>query len=173
MIILYRGSRGKGKTLTMVKDAYKFHQAGFKVYGNLTLKFGNYISSQEVVDLNRRSDLKDCVLVIDEIELFFDSRNFSKQENKTFSHFLQQIRKRNIVILCTAQYVNLIDLRIRQQLDLIVYPNYDKKTQLCRAYYFDLTKIEDAFSSFSLSPTYVVYNGNKIFGLYDTYEMLL
>lgn len=173
MIILYRGSRGKGKTLTMVKDAYNFYKAGFRVFGNLKLGFGKLITSDEVVSLDHASDLKNCVLVVDEIELFFDSRNFGKTQNKTFSHFLQQIRKRNIVILCTAQYVNLIDLRIRQQLDIVVYPRFDKKTKFCSVNYFDLTKIEDCFTEVKLNPTYLVYDASKIFPLYDTYELLL
>lgn len=173
MIIMYRGSRGKGKTLTMVKDAFKYYNHGFKVYGNLKLNFGEYISSEDLVALNHTSELKNCVLVIDEIELFFDSRNFSRTENKTFSHFLQQIRKRNIIILCTAQYVNLVDLRIRQQLDIVVYPRFDKKTSICPVYYFDLTQIEDSFGNDKFSPTKVVYDGKKVFNLYDTYEILL
>jgi hypothetical protein len=174
MIVLYRGSRGKGKTLTMVKDAYKYHLAGFKVLGNLNLTFGSYISSSDVVNLNHRSDLRDCVLVIDEIELFFDSRNFSKQENKTFSHFLQQVRKRNIIILCTAQYTGLVDLRIRQQLDVVVYPKFDPITHFCSCLYFNLTEMEDNFSSdLHFSPSYICYDATKIFALYDTYEILL
>lgn len=71
MLVLYRGARGKGKTLTMVKDAYKFHLLGYRVISNLNLKFGEYMSSTELLNLSKTSDLKNCILVIDEIELYF------------------------------------------------------------------------------------------------------
>lgn len=172
MIILYRGSRGKGKTLTMVKDALKFYQLGYDVYSNLNLKFGMYIPSSDVIGLDNFSNLKNCVLVIDEIELFFDSRMFKNKDNINFSKFLQQIRKRNIIILCTAQYVNLIDLRIRQQLDIVAYPRFNKKNNLCSVQYFNLTQIEDNFYNNQLFPSFIVYDCLPVFHLYNTYEML-
>lgn len=172
MIVLYKGARGKGKTLTMVKDAYNYCKEGYSIYANLNLSFGKYISSDDVLKLNRKSALRDCVLVIDEIELFFDSRSFSKEENRTFSHFLQQIRKRNIIILCTCQYINLVDLRIRQQLDIISYPNFDKKSLFCGVNYFDLTKLEDNMSLTDFKPIFVIYNAFPVFSLYDTHEIL-
>jgi len=173
MIVLYKGARGRGKTLTMVKDAFRFFENKYKIYANFHLAFGEFISSEEVLNLSRNSELRDCVLVIDEIELFFDSRNFNKGESKTFSNFLQQIRKRNMIILCTTQYTNLIDLRIRQQIDLICYPDFDKKTGFCSCNYFDLTKIEDDQKRVNISPCLVVYNAKPIFQLYDTYELLV
>lgn len=173
MIVLYKGARGRGKTLTMVKDAFRFFENKYEIYSNFNFVFGKYISSEEILSLSRDSKLMNCVLVIDEIELFFDSRNFNRAESKTFSNFLQQIRKRNIVILCTTQYTNLIDLRIRQQIDIIVYPDFDKKTSYCSCHYFDLTKIEDDSRNVNLSPCLVVYDAKPIFKLYDTYELLV
>jgi hypothetical protein len=174
MITLYRGARGKGKTLTMVKDALKYYKNHYKVYSNLeSLKFGIYITSDFILNLSRNSNLNNCVLVIDEIELFFDSRNYSNKQNKAFSNFLQQIRKRNIVILSTCQYISLIDIRIRQQIDVCCYPRFDKYTLYCRAYYFDLTRLEEDYNSkIELSPCLVVYDARDVFGLYNTYELL-
>lgn len=173
MIALYRGSRGKGKTLTMVKDGKRYFDRGFKVYSNMkSLKFGEYVDSTFILNINRQSQLFNCVLIIDEIELFFDSREFSKKENKDFSKFLQQIRKRNVNILCTCQYVGLVDLRIRQQIDIIVYPHFDKVSLYVTCYYFDLTKLEDDFNPMDLKPSVVVYNAFKVFSLYNTYEIL-
>lgn len=172
MIVLYKGSRGKGKTLTMVKDAYKFYKNGYRVLANFKIDFGEYISSEEVLALNRGSDLKNCVLVLDELQLFFDSRNFAKKQNKDFSNFIQQIRKRNIHILGTTQYVNTVELRFRQHIDIVAYPHFDKVTCLCRVYYFDISLLEDDLEDVKISPVLVVYNAEKIFGLYDTNEML-
>ena len=174
MIILYRGARGRGKTLSLVKDAKRFYNNKFTVYTNMSsLSFGKVVTCEYILNLSRKSELKNCVLVIDEIELFFDSRQFGNKENKAFSGFLQQIRKRNVHILCTCQYIGLIDIRIRQQLDFMGYPHFDKKTGFCKIYYFDLTRLEDDFNSkFKLKPTLCVFDGSGIFPLYDTNEML-
>jgi len=54
----------------------------------------------------------------------FDSRRSMAKQNLKFSNFIQQIRKRNIILLGTTQYSNTVDLRLRQHLDIIAYPNY-------------------------------------------------
>lgn len=173
MITLYRGSRGKGKTLTMVSDALKYYLKGYRILTNIqTLKFGEKVNAQFILSLNRDSQLFNAVLVIDEIELFFDSRNFSRPENKTFSYFLQQIRKRNVEILCTCQYIDLVDKRLRQQLDNMAYPKYDEKTGYCGVHFYDITKLED-FEITNISPSLRVYDARRIFNLYDTSEMFL
>lgn len=172
MIVLYKGSRGKGKTLTMVKDAYRFYKNGYRVLANFSLGFGEYLSPDEILALNRSSNLMNCILVLDELQLFFDSRNFSRKENKDFSNFIQQIRKRNIHILGTTQYLNTIELRFRQHIDIVAYPFYDDRTCLCKVYYYDITLLEDDLDGVQINPILVCYDARKIFNMYNTYEML-
>jgi hypothetical protein len=175
MIVLYKGSRGRGKTLSMVKDAYKYYLNGYRILSNIKLKFGDYIESADVLELDRDSKLFNCVLVLDELQLFFDSRNFSKDSNKNFSNFIQQIRKRNIIILACTQYQNAIDLRLRQHIDVIAFPDFDKDNQLCMVRYFDLTVLEDIEmnpQALNIKPNTVVFNPKQVYKLYDTYEML-
>lgn len=170
MIVLYKGSRGRGKTLTMVKDAYQYYLDGFRILANLKLTFGENISNDEVLSLSQYSQLYNCVLVLDELQIFFDSRNFLRKENKDFSYFIQQIRKRNIIILGTAQYVNTIELRFRQHIDYIAIPKFNIKNNVCRVKYFDLTKLED--NNPRVKPVKVSFDATKIFPLYNTLEML-
>lgn len=172
MIVLYKGRIGSGKTLTMVKDAYQYYQEGYKIYANFQLAFGEYISGEEVLKLDKQSKLKNCVLVLDEVQTFFDSRNFKKSENKDFSYFIQQIRKRNIIILCTAQYVNTIDLRLRQHVQILVAPSFDIQFQICSVMYFDVTIMEDVGHIQELTPYKIYYDATQIYPLFDTYEML-
>lgn len=171
MIVLYKGSRGRGKTLSMVKDAYRFYLNGYRILANFKIEFGEYISPDEVLALNKDSDLKNCVLVLDELQLFFDSRNFAKKENKDFSYFIQQIRKRNIIILGTTQYVGTIDLRFRQHIDILAYPTFIKGLNVCSVKYNDITCLEDEYVDSVLSATYV-YDALPVFNMFDTYEML-
>lgn len=170
MIVLYKGSRGRGKTLSMVKDAYQYYSDGFKILANLKLTFGESISNDEVLSLSQYSKLYNCVLVLDELQLFFDSRNFPRKENKDFSYFIQQIRKRNIIILGTAQYVNTIELRFRQHIDYVAIPKFNKNLNICSVKYFDLTKLED--NNTHIKPSVVVYDAKQVFPLYDTLQML-
>lgn len=169
-IVFYKGRRGSGKTLTMVKDAYKYKKLGWRVLSNITLGFSEIVTSDYLLSLDRDSDLRDAVLVIDEIEVFFDSRSWNSNVSKKFSYFLQQIRKRNIIILCTAQFVTLVDLRLRQQIDILALPNFNKNNFLVSTYYVDLTSFES-----SKIPDYrgSLYYAKPIFSLYDTEEMVV
>lgn len=171
MIVLYRGARGRGKTLSMCKDAFKFYKNGYRILSNIKLKFGEYITQKEVLALNKGSELYNCVLVLDELQLFFDSRNFAKKENKDFSYFIQQIRKRNIIILGTTQYIGCLELRFRQHIDCLVFPTYDKVSQICTIKYFDITILED-YGFKEITPVTTLFYAPPVFELYDTYEML-
>lgn len=174
MIILYRGARGRGKTLSMVKDAFQFYLNGYRVISNMVLPFGEYMTSEEVLSLSRTSGLFNCIIVLDELQLFFDSRNFGRESNKSFSYFIQQIRKRDIHILGTTQYVNTVELRFRQHIDIVAYPKFDKFTGMCSVDYYDLSLLEDmeVIDLQNIKPVSVVYDARQIFGLYDTKEML-
>jgi hypothetical protein len=55
MIITYRGKRGCGKSLTMTKDAYRFHKAGWKVIHNFSLNFGEYMDTEEILKIDKKS----------------------------------------------------------------------------------------------------------------------
>src|SRR6056297_818724 len=176
MIVLYKGARGRGKTLTMTKDSIQFKNDGWKVYSNMKgFKIGSYISSDEILMIDKHnSNLKDCVLVIDEIQTLFDSRTSMKKENRTFSYFLQQIRKRGIILLCTTQFSNTIDLRLRQHLDIIGIPRFNKKFNVCEVTYIDLNSIEDAeFGLTDPESVTIIYDPTTISGLYDTKEMIV
>lgn len=179
MIILYKGARGRGKTLTMVKDAFQFKKDGYNILSNIKLSFGKHINNDDILLLNKDSDINNCVLIIDEIQIFFDSRNSMRKQNISFSNFVQQIRKRNIIVLATTQYSNTIDLRLRQHLDIIAYPNFIKKFNVCEVTYIDLTRLEDNFlivnEEDKLKPKQikVVYDARDVFKLYNTNEMIV
>lgn len=175
MIVLYVGARGKGKTLTMNKDGYNFKCKGFEVFANFECSFAKEISNDEIMELNKGSELYDCVILIDEIQIFFDSRRGMYKRNIDFSNFIQQSRKRNINILCTTQYSNTIDLRLRQHLDVMAYPNFIKDLNVCEVTYKDLTTIEnDIITGLITEPKSVkiVYNAEKVFNMYNTNEMI-
>lgn len=176
MIVLYKGSRGKGKTLTMVKDGLGYLNEGYKIIRNFECKFGEYIDNDGVLSLSKDSEIYNCVLMIDEIQIFFDNRQSMMKKNITFSNFIQQIRKRGITILCTTQYSNTIDIRLRQHLDIIAFPNFKRDKDVCEVTYLDLTRAQDADFITGEIPkpmmAKIVFNARPIFKLYDTSQMI-
>jgi hypothetical protein len=173
-IVLYKGSRGRGKTLTMIKDGYKYKLAGYRVLSNMkSLFWAEYIPNEDVLKLNKDSDLHNCVLILDEIQVIFDSRNFSNKENKSFSYFIMQIRKRHIIILGTTQFTDAVEKRFRQNLDIVCSPKYYPEMDIVVASYFDITILEDVDFNGIIKPRITVFYASQVFPLYDTNEMLV
>lgn len=174
MIVLYKGRVGAGKTLTMVKDMLQYFQEGYKIIRNFNCEFGEYIENEDVLNLDKNSNISNCILAIDEIQIFFDARNSMKTQNKLFSNFLQQIRKRNIIVLATTQYSNTVDLRFRQHVSTVAYPNFIKSMDVCEVIYVDLTTMEDNFMQTIKEPENIkiVYDAIPIYNLYDTEQMI-
>lgn len=174
MIYLYKGAKGKGKTLTMVKDAYLFHLEGKKVYSNMkSVKFAEYIPNEEILKIDKNNSLKNCVLLIDELQTLFNARRSAKKQNLEFSFFIQQIRKRGVELLATSQYSNTTDLLFRQHIDYIVMPKFDKELNVCMAEYIDLNSLEDNLTGEINMTVKIVFNGEEIFGLYNTNELIV
>ena len=178
MIIFYVGRRGTGKTLTMVYNAYKYFLDGWKIYSNFELPFSEYIDSEEILKIDKNSTIKNCVILIDEISVLYDSRRSMKKTNINFSQVLMELRKRNINILATTQFSGTTDLRFRQHVDIIARPKFNKKYCVCEVNYMDVTAFEDDFNLMSgiISTKNnfitVVYDPKPIFKLYDTNRII-
>lgn len=176
MITLYKGRRGSGKTLTMIKDGLQFYNDGYRILRNFDCTFGEYISDEEILELNKHSNISNCVIMIDEIQIFFDSRRSMAKQSLYFSNFIQQIRKRNIIVLATSQYSNTIDLRFRQHVDIIAYPQFYKQLNVCEVIYVDITSVEDnILGQTGKIPEHIkiVYDPIPLFKLYRTEEMIV
>jgi len=173
MIVTYLGRRGSGKTLTMVKDAYIEYKKGRKIYSNMHgVKFAQYISNEDIKKIDKSSDIKNAVILIDEAQIFFDSRRSMKNENINFSNFVQQIRKRNIMLLLTTQFANSVEKRLRDHTDIIAKVKFIALYNICRVKYIDITSVEDEEVQ---EPEYVqlVYDARNIFKMYSTDEMVI
>lgn len=173
----YTGAKGKGKTLSMVKDMYKYSYRGWEIYTNIGVNFAhNELTEEHIKNLNRSAGLKNCVIAIDEIQIFFDSRLSQKKENKNFSNFVQQIRKRNIKLLFTTQYISTVDKRIRQHIDYIIKPkmlSILSNNDICQYRIVDMSSIEEnEFGEITMPKERVTnFLTEQIFKLYDTKEM--
>ena len=169
MIILYKGRRGCGKTLTMVKDGLNFYNNGWEIYSNFDVAIPyKKLNNDDILHLIENDKVKDCVIMIDEIQLLVDSRRSGKKENLNFSYFIQQIRKKGIILLCTTQFTRTIDVRLREHVDIVVKPKILHKYPVVEAEYFDMTSIEELGF---IESRVIIYNPTLLFNMYDTNEI--
>ena len=175
VIIGYLGRRGKGKTTTMILDAYKYMLRGFPIYTNMNgIRIPHTkLTNEQILDMAEQDEFMNCVLMIDEIQVLFDSRTSNKKKNRNFLNFIQQIRKRGVRLLYTTQFNRRVDVGIREHLDIEARPRLiitsDKDKPLIEVTYLDLTSQEDVGYIVSTTKVYEAY---KVFELFDTNERI-
>lgn len=116
MIAGFFGDLGSGKTLSMTRYGYYYYLAGYKIFANYGLSFPHTKVTSEFLEsvVKENPDLPELsVFMMDEFDMFVDSRQGMKKRNQTLGYFLKQIRKKNIVFLYSAQLEHTIDKRIR------------------------------------------------------------
>ncbi len=125
------GRQGSGKTLFMIKlliDNLKYKS---KIFSNINLY--NIDRDYTKISLSTREDtitdvplmldmldddiniFNDSIIFLDEIHKDLDSRDFWSESSRKVQGFFSQLRKRNCLVLATAQYFGLIDNRVRKQ----------------------------------------------------------
>lgn len=125
------GKQGSGKTLFMIKlliDNLKYKS---KIFSNINLY--NIDRDYTKISLSTREDtitdvplmldmldgdinvFNDSIIFLDEIHKDLDSRDFWSESSRKIQGFFSQLRKRNCLVLATAQYFMLIDNRVRKQ----------------------------------------------------------
>jgi GTPase SAR1 family protein len=116
MIIGVVGLQGSGKSSFIVQFARKFQKLGVNIYSNMNVE--GFTLIKDYADVPFDNTLK--YLVIDEAMFSLDSRSFSSKDNKVFSRFLAYLRKINCGLIWATHFVDLIDVRLRQQTSLYV-----------------------------------------------------
>lgn len=171
------GSQGSGKTLFITKHCIDNITPNRKIYSNYSLfgvpyqRIGFDIKNEttDTIDILKKLDevpdfFNDSIMLIDEIHIYFDSRDFMRSNIRHIQTFFSQLRKRNILLLATTQYILNLDVRIRRQA-LAVFEMENVKSNIFRA---NVMKIDGYFTEFvrsdlyDLSPYYKYYNTNEI-----------
>ena len=67
-------------------------------------------------ELNKDQNyFNNSIMILDEIHVYLDSRDFFKKYNRPIQTFMSQLRKRNILLLATTQHLLNVDVRVRRQ----------------------------------------------------------
>lgn len=171
------GRQGSGKTAFITKLLVDNYNSSRKVYSNYSLfgidyqkiTFDNRRNKNAIDILNVISDnpnyFNNSIMLLDEIHIYFDSRDFMKQNNRIIQNFFSQLRKRNILLLATTQYILHLDIRIRRQA-LAVFQMANLKDGIFRV---DVHEIDGYYTSFIRTE---LVNLNDYFRYYDTNELI-
>ena len=126
--ILLTGPKGGGKTSLLVRFAIVAHFlwrvpvfADFPIAG---LVGGRYFEVQPLptdVFINyARGIPPGSVLIVDELQEFFDRQNWQAVAQKFGTSMAQQIRHLQLVVVGAMQYINYLNPRINDQIDLMI-----------------------------------------------------
>jgi len=172
---IYVGLPGTGKTLSMVEylTRAKIEFPGVKIYTNFNFKGQDgFISSWR--DLNKIENDKGVIFAIDEIQLTFNSRNWSEfPPEMTF--LITQNRKLKKQLVCTAQSFSHVDKSFRDLTNNVVEcRNIANRWFFNRAFETtDYTKNFDTDRKFrSRAWRYNFIATNELYESYDTLRIL-
>lgn len=108
---MYIGKKGSGKTCTIAKLSLKYQKKGYKVYSNVdTISNILYFNPK---DLSYYAPDPNSVLLIDEVGLIWDNRDFANFKANEFFKYARQYKCK--VILFSQAFD--IDLKIRNLVD--------------------------------------------------------
>ena len=173
------GRQGSGKTAFITKLLVDNYSNDRKVYSNYSLfginheriTFNREIKKDEkaidILKVIRKNPdyFNNSIMLLDEIHIYFDSRDFMKTNNRIIQNFFSQLRKRNILLLATTQYILHLDIRVRRQA-LAVFQMTNLKDGIFRV---DVHEIDGYYTNFIRSE---LVNLNDYFKYYDTNELI-
>lgn len=106
------GRKGSGKTTYMVKIAYKYHKMGWNVYSNADIPFAYPV---DISQLGQVVPPPHSVLLVDEVGMIWDNRQFKNFRNDVRDYFKLQRHYQNVVYLFSQTFD--IDLKLRNLTD--------------------------------------------------------
>lgn len=158
MLISVIGAIGSGKTLLLTLIGSKSKR---EIYSNYKLNLSLY-KPLEMIDLLQ---LKDNINVfIDEAYTWLESRTSMSTLNRYLSYIIFQSRKRSIDIYITSQMFSSVDLRFREQSNIIIKCKRIKDN----FHYWFYNIGNNSIKTFILP----YKNAKKYFSIYDTYEIV-
>jgi len=131
LVIGFVGPRGSGKSVGAARLVIlDFMLKGKKVWSNMEIGFNRrnngHIAPMVSLPLDRLSMeeldkvYSNGIIYVDEVNLMMEARRSMSNENLMFSYILQQLRKRKLTIIWSAQSEQHCDDRLRFQTDIII-----------------------------------------------------
>ena len=165
------GAMGAGKTLLASAMALRL-KPFYTIIANYDLRIREYdILPENVSDLMFTAEKVKGkkLMVIDEFHIFSDSRLSGSHQNVLMSYFVTQTRKQDIQLIYTTQQFGQVDIRIRDNTDVMAIPDYDSATDTMNVVYM----VKDWFSGqFKTSHMKQYKNLKPVFDIYSTKQLI-
>jgi len=162
MLVIVLGPKGSGKTFFTTTRALNSKR---EVYANYYIDIENYnhLEVMDLVDISNNVDI-----FIDEAYVWLESRISGFFLNRFLSYMLWQSRKRDIDMYLTAQKFRALDVRFREECDVIVKCKPRTNLELDPFHFSILWLAENKENHFEMT-----YESAKAyFPLYDTYQII-
>lgn len=157
MLVGLMGKMGAGKTLSMsVLGTYIHKKTGVPLHANYSLQ-----DSSPITSLKQLWTITEGIICFDEMWLTMDSRLWSN--NVALTRWINQTRKKKLLVLYTTQHINQIELRARKATDVLIY---------CMRSGNDITLQFIDYQYSQMGRRYQLNRPDRFYGLYDTYEVL-
>lgn len=196
MIYLYSGTPGSGKSLHQAKDIYHHLKFGNPVIANFEINTAlfkkkvpfiylpnNELNPKELIEIshtyfsNHKFKEGAIKLYIDECQILFNAREWSKPDRQDWLIFFTQHRKYGYNIFLVAQFDRMIDKQIRS---LIEYEVIHRKVENFGSWgiFFNLLALGHLFCAVTYwypmkeridSEFFKAHK--KYFNLYNTYDV--
>jgi len=119
MLVGFQGNMGQGKTLGQSVFANVVsRQTGLPIFTNYGLKYSDGRPTQKITKMSDLWTLPPCILCIDEIWINMDARLW--KDNVTLTRFINQTRKKGLIVFYTTQHIRQVELRVRNATDILI-----------------------------------------------------
>lgn len=165
------GSMGAGKTLYASAIAERLKDY-YIIMANYDLKCREYdVTPENVATLmfETRALEGKKLLIIDEFHIFSDSRLSSTNHNILISYFITQVRKQDIQLIYTTQQLGQVDIRVRDNTDVLALPAYNPEKDIMNVIFLKRDWLTSQFT-FSHIKTYT--NLRPVFERYTTKQLI-
>lgn len=157
MLIAIAGTQGSGKTLLMsILSTFLAQQTNSPLTSNYSLK-----GSKKILKQSDLWDTNNSIMCLDELWLTMDSR--LSRDNVFLTRFINQTRKKGLVVFYTTQHMSQVDLRIRNATDYLIFCE-NKNGEI-------VVKFID-YQYGIIHKQFVISDPKKFYPLYDTYQVL-
>lgn len=165
------GSMGAGKTLFLSLLTYQYRKT-HTILANYDLHFRDYdILPDQVgsmfLQANKIKGKK--IWALDEVHVFFDSRMSHSKMNMVFSYFVTQTRKQDIQLFYTTQQFRQVDIRLRENTDVLAFPTYKEDQDRLVVYFYNRHFMT---GEFQYHFTKVYKNVSRVFEHYSTEQLI-
>jgi len=183
-VVYYTGVRGSSKTLQLARHALKGLANGEKVFTNIELypekagidKQANPVGLEFLLTFDEA--LTDAIIIISEIDTWFDRMRETSTGNRLGGKFLQQLRKKGLrIFFDTQDYLPGVLMR---QVDKLVYCNdfcfsqwgRDRNLPKGTTFWYDCYDYSGIFTGWrGYHWREALYHAERVWPLFNTYQV--